>query len=151
VSANGSAVVAMIYLYYTSYNIAWSGLLVGYTVEILPFSMRAKGMCYMFAMVDVALFFNTYVNPIALNHIGWKYYIVYCVWLAAELIFVFFFYIETKNTPLEEIAKHFDGDAALVGGAVATEKGRILEHEIHEKDHEKAVTNVHEHEEKVGL
>jgi hypothetical protein len=31
----------------------------------------------MFAFVDVALFFNTYVNPIALDDIGWKYYIVY--------------------------------------------------------------------------
>ncbi|KAF2192874.1 MFS transporter [Zopfia rhizophila CBS 207.26] len=151
IKGNGSAVVAMIYLYYTSYNVAWSGLLVGYTVEILPFSIRAKGMCYMFAFVDIALFFNTYVNPIALNHIKWRYYIVYCVWLAAELIFVYFFYIETCNTPLEEIAKHFDGDAALIGGFAATEKGRILEQEIHAKDHKEATTNVHEHEEKVGL
>lgn len=77
IKANGNAVVAMIYLYYTFYNIAWSGLLVGYTVEILPFSMRAKGMCYMFACVDIALFFNTYINPIALDNIAWKYYIVY--------------------------------------------------------------------------
>ncbi|KAJ4298828.1 hypothetical protein N0V90_004070 [Kalmusia sp. IMI 367209] len=134
VKANGSAVVFMIFLYYTFYNIAWSGLLVGYTVEILPFSIRAKGMCYMFAFVDVALFFNTYINPIALEHIAWKYYIVYCVWLAFELVVVYFFYIETKNTPLEEIARHFDGDAALVGGAAATEKGRIIENEIHEKE-----------------
>ncbi|KAF2260666.1 MFS transporter [Lojkania enalia] len=144
IEANGSAVVAMIFLYYTCYNSAWSGLLVGYTVEILPFSLRAKGMCYMFAMVDLALFFNTYVNPVALDHIEWKYYIVYCVWLAAELTFVYFFYIETKNTPLEEIAKHFDGDAALIGGAAATEKGRILEHDIHEKGTTTATTEVHE-------
>ncbi|KAF2279110.1 hexose transporter protein [Westerdykella ornata] len=143
VKANGSAVVAMIFLYYTFYNMAWSGLLVGYTVEILPFSLRAKGMCYMFAFVDVALFFNTYVNPIALEDIHWKYYIVYCVWLAFELTFVWFYYIETKNTPLEEIAKHFDGDAALVGGAAATEKGRVLEQEIHEKE------AVGEHQEKI--
>lgn len=134
VKANGSAVVFMIFLYYTFYNLAWSGLLVGYTVEILPYSLRAKGMCYMFAMVDIALFFNTYVNPIALDHIHWRYYIVYCAWLAAELVFVWFFYIETKNTPLEEIAKHFDGDAALVGGVAATEKGRIIETEIHDKE-----------------
>jgi hypothetical protein len=77
VKANGSAVVFMIFLYYTFYNLAWSGLLVGYTVEILPYSLRAKGMCYMFAMLDIALFFNTYVNPTALDKLGWKYYIVY--------------------------------------------------------------------------
>lgn len=153
VNANGSAVVAMIYLYYTFYNMAWSGLLVGYTVEILPFSIRAKGMCYVFVMVDLALFFNTYVNPIALDHIGWKYYIVYCVWLAAEFIFVYIFYIETRNTPLEEIAKHFDGDSALVGGAAATDKGRMLEARVQEKADKEARTDVSDvrHEENVGL
>lgn len=36
---------------------------------------------------------------------------------------MYFFYVETRNTPLEEIAKHFDGDSALVGGAAATDKG----------------------------
>lgn len=30
----GTAVVAMIFIYYTCYNLAWSGLLIGYTVEI---------------------------------------------------------------------------------------------------------------------
>jgi hypothetical protein len=72
-----------------------------------------------------------------------------CVWLAFELIFVYFFYIETKNTPLEEIAKHFDGDAALVGGTAGTEKGRIIEAEIHEKEHKDAA--VHVQEERAGL
>ena len=76
---------------------------------------------------------------------------IQCVWLAAELAFVFKFYIETKNTPLEEIAKHFDGDSALVGGADASGKGRILQQEIHEKDRKEAHENVTAHEERVGL
>jgi sugar porter (SP) family MFS transporter len=130
----GNAVVAMIFIYYCFYNMAWSGLLVGYSAEILPYSIRAKGMTLMFLMVDIALFLyvpfpsvpdeigpiamlihtpsNQYVNPIALGHIKWKYYIVYDVWLAVELVVVYFFYIETRYTPLEEIAKHFDGDVS---------------------------------------
>lgn len=83
-------------------------------------------MTIMFLCVDIALFFNSYVNPIALDNIKWKYYIFYCCWLAVELIVVYFFYIETRNTPLEEIAKHFDGDAAVVAGGAATEKGAAL-------------------------
>jgi len=78
----------------------------------------------MFLAVDLALFFNTYVNPVALNKLGWKYYIVYDCWLAFELMVVYFFYIETRNTPLEEIVKYFDGEEALLGGDLATEKGR---------------------------
>ncbi|KAF2842908.1 hexose transporter protein [Patellaria atrata CBS 101060] len=128
--AAGNAVIVMIYIYYLFYNLAWSGLLVGYTVEILPYNIRAKGMTVMFLMVDIALFFNQYVNPIALDHIHWKYYIVYCVWLGVELFVVWKYYIETRNTPLEEIAKHFDGDAAVVGGAAASEKGRHLANEL---------------------
>jgi len=37
---------------------------------------------------------------------------VYDVWIVIELIVVYFFYIETRYTPLEEIAKHFDGEVS---------------------------------------
>lgn len=120
----GKVVIAFIFLYFTCYNLAWSGLLVGYTVEILPFEIRAKGMAVVFFFVNLALFFNNYVNPIAMDAINWKYYIVYCCWLAVELAFVYFFFVETRYTPLEEIAKYFDGDEARVGGAAATDVAR---------------------------
>jgi len=116
----GRAVVALIFLYYTMYNLAWSGLLVGYTVEILPYEIRARGMAIMFLFVNLALFFNNYVNPVALTEINWKYYIVYCCWLTVEFIVVYFLFVETRYTPLEEIAKYFDGDEAKVGGEAAT-------------------------------
>lgn len=80
----------------------------------------------MFLFIDLALFFNSYVNPVALDALNWKYYIVYDVWLFIELVVVYFFYIETRNTPLEEIVKYFDGDAALLGGDLATEKARQI-------------------------
>jgi hypothetical protein len=67
----------MIYLYYCFYNIAWPGLLVSYTVEICPYNGHAKGMCVVCVAIDAALFFNTYINPIALSHIHCKYYIVF--------------------------------------------------------------------------
>lgn len=125
-----NAVIAMIFLYYLAYNSAWSGLLLGYTTEILPYNIRAKGLTVMFLCVDLALFFNQYINPIALGAIGWKYYIFYCCWLAVELTVVWFFYIETRHTPLEEIAKHFDGDNAVVAGGNASEKGAALAAEM---------------------
>ncbi|CAD0084194.1 unnamed protein product [Aureobasidium vineae] len=114
--ASANSVVAFIFIYYVFYNIAFSGLLVGYSVEILPYNIRAKGMTLMFLCVDLALFFNQYVNPVALKHIQWKYYIVYCVWLGFELFI--------------EIAKYFDGEDAVVGGAAATEKGKVLAAEM---------------------
>jgi hypothetical protein len=80
----------------------------------------------MFFCVDASLFFNSYVNPIALDKMNWKYYIVYDVWLAFELLIVYFFWVETRNTPLEEIVKLFDGDEALLGGHLATGKAKKL-------------------------
>lgn len=80
----------------------------------------------MFLAVDLALFFNSYVNPVALSALNWKYYIVYDVWLFVELLVVYFFYIETRNTPLEEIVKYFDGEQALLGGDLATDKARAI-------------------------
>ncbi|OJJ45280.1 hypothetical protein ASPZODRAFT_69557 [Penicilliopsis zonata CBS 506.65] len=125
-SAAANAEIAFIFIYYCCYDCAWTGLLVGYSVEILPYRIRAKGMVMMFLSVDAALFFNTYVNPIALNHLDWKYYIVYDVWLFVELLVVYFCYVETRNTPLEEIVRFFDGDGALLGGDLATTKSRQL-------------------------
>jgi hypothetical protein len=115
IQAAGNAVIAMLVLYGFSYSIAWSGLLVAYAVEIVPYALRAKGLAIMFFCVNAALFFNNYVNPIALQAIRWKYYIVYDCWLFVELLTVYFFYPETKGPTLEEMAKIFDGDEAIVG------------------------------------
>lgn len=71
-------VLVMIFIYYAFYNIALSPHLVSYTVEILPFNIRAKGLVIMALAVNISLIFNQYVNPIALDSLGWKYYIVYC-------------------------------------------------------------------------
>lgn len=37
----------------------------------------------------------------------------YTIWDLCELVFVWFFYVETKGPTLEEIARIFDGDGAV--------------------------------------
>jgi hypothetical protein len=135
VKAAGNAVIAMLVLYGFSYSLAWSGLLVAYAVEICPYYLRAKGLAIMFLCVNAALFFNNYVNPIAFGAITWRYYIVYDVWLLFELGTVFFFYPETKDTLLEEMARIFDGETAAVGDVdmdIVREKNQIA---IEESEH----------------
>lgn len=58
----------------------------------------------------IALMFNSFVNPIALSHIGWKYYIVYCVILLLLLVIIFLFFPETRGYSLEELAQVFESD-----------------------------------------
>ncbi|KAK2768661.1 hypothetical protein FQN54_000517 [Arachnomyces sp. PD_36] len=114
--AAGRAVIAMIWTHGFTYAFAWSGLLVAYTVEILPFKIRAKGLMIMNLAIQVALTINNYANPEGFLHLqpNYKFYIIYTVWIAFELIFVFFLYVETKGPTLEEIAKIFDGPNADV-------------------------------------
>jgi MFS family permease len=137
------AVLVFIFLYYIAYNIGFSGMLVSYSSEILPYRLRAKGLTLMFFCVDLSLWFNQYVNPIALQNIQWKYYIVYCVFLLFEIFVVWKYYIETKEIPLEEIVKKFDGDSAVLGGAAASEKIQQITGQATESSHfdgEKAIT-----------
>ncbi|KAG0647662.1 Lactose permease [Hyphodiscus hymeniophilus] len=126
----GYVMIAMLFVFQFFHDFAWSGLLIGYTVEILPYSIRSKGMSVMLMSVALGLFFSNYVNPIGIAAISWKFYICYLVWLTIQCFVVYFFYIETKNTTLEEIAKHFDGENALVGGPAATERARELEEKL---------------------
>ncbi|KAK5131131.1 hypothetical protein LTR08_001279 [Meristemomyces frigidus] len=121
--AAGSAVVAFIFLYSTCYAFAWNGLLTAYTVEILPYSIRAKGLMLVNFFVQVALVVNQYANPVGLEklHPQYTFYVIYCCWLLFELVIVYFFYVETKGPTLEEVAKIFDGQDANVGVADVSE------------------------------
>ncbi|KAJ6626175.1 hexose transporter [Mycena sp. CBHHK59/15] len=131
--------IALQFLYAAAYNLAFSPLIVTYCLEILPYNIRAKGFNIFNFTISVALVFNQYVNPIALVALNWKYYVVYCVWLVCEVVFLYFYLIETKNHTLEETAAIFDGKARTeqivdsaaaharvmkeLGGDVSTEKG----------------------------
>lgn len=96
----GIAVICFFWFHGVAYAFAWSGLLIAYTVEILPFKLRAKGMLIMNIAVNVALVMNNQVNPIPMDGVWkgteWKLYCVYTAWIAVELVVVYFFYVETK-------------------------------------------------------
>jgi len=111
--AAGNSVVAFIFLFGMSYSIAYSPLIVTYTVEILPYRLRAKGLSVFGFAITLSLVFNQYINPIALAALGWKYYIVYVAWIAVELVVIFLYLVETKGLTLEETAALFDGADAV--------------------------------------
>lgn len=73
------------------------------------------------------LFFNQFVDNTAIENIQWKFYLVFVVFLVIEAIVVYFFYIETRHVPLEEVAKLFDGDnvAAIIKAEMDANDGKI--------------------------
>jgi len=106
-------VMAAVFIFNGFYAIAYTPLLVSYTVEITPYGIRTKVFAIMNVSVTSSLIFNQYVNPIALDALKWKYYIVYIAWLVFELAFIWKFLVETKGRSLEETAALFDGEEAV--------------------------------------
>jgi hypothetical protein len=50
---------------------------VAYPIEILPYRIRANGLMVQSLATNLALFFGQYVNPIGIDHAGWKFYFLY--------------------------------------------------------------------------
>ncbi|CAI5759396.1 unnamed protein product [Candida verbasci] len=104
-------VLAFIFLFYFCYNAGCNGAPFLYVTEILPYSHRAKGLNLFSGLNNLFIIYNGFVNPVAMDAIEWKYYIVYCCILACEVVIVYFFYVETATySTLEEISAAFGDD-----------------------------------------
>lgn len=108
----GKGVVAMIYLYSGFYHIA-SPVVSTYVMEICPYNLRGQGATIYQLMGNLILLFNNYVNNVAMNAITWRYYIVWCIWLAVQFNIVLFIFPETKGLGLEEVAAVFGEDITM--------------------------------------
>ncbi|KAF8841549.1 general substrate transporter [Paxillus ammoniavirescens] len=107
---SSQAVLLFIFLHSAAYNLGFNALTYTFLVELFPFHVRARGITIFQWWGRAAGFFNQFVNPIGLHSAGWKYYIVYCVWLAFEVVFVYCMFPETSNRTLEELAFLYEED-----------------------------------------
>jgi hypothetical protein len=118
-------------------------------------------------MLTVA--FNQFINPVAIDAIGWWYYVFYCAWLVVELVFVVTCIVETRGTAdqlphphrvanwllgrtLEETAALFDGDEqpqdlVAMGGDAATQtmtNRHVRLFDLERKPSQKKIVEFHE-------
>ncbi|KAH7414401.1 sugar transporter [Phaeosphaeria sp. MPI-PUGE-AT-0046c] len=125
----GVAVIPFIFIFYAGYDIALTPFLSAYPCEIWQFSLRSRGLAVTWISAFAGLFFNVFVNAIALDAIGWKYYFVFIVVLAVMVITVYFAYPETRGHTLEQIAVIFDGEVAAPAVDLVLEKVEITHKE----------------------
>lgn len=118
--AAAHAVIAMLFIFYFFYNLAFNALLYSYPVEILPYPIRAKGFSILMFFGKAAVFVNVFLNPIGMQALGWKYYGVYVGVLAVEVVLIWKLFVETKGPSLEAIAARFDGDKTAVDSETLT-------------------------------
>lgn len=110
--------VVFLFLYNAAFNVACNPLLYCYTTEILPYSIRTRGLALQILVSQVALTVNQYVNPIALARIGYYYFIFYLGVLILSTIFIYFVFPETKGSTLEELGMLFEDKRPIEGKIV---------------------------------
>lgn len=109
----GVAVIVFLFVFFGFYSSALTPYLFAYPAEVLQYSLRARGMALLTWLTSIALIFNIWINPIALESIGWRLYLVYIGVLVLILINFHFAYPETKGRTIEEVAEIFDGHSVL--------------------------------------
>ncbi|WRT70418.1 uncharacterized protein IL334_007416 [Kwoniella shivajii] len=129
-----NAGVAFIFLFGCAYSFIYTPLTATYCAEVLANHTRAKGMGIHVIMSNCANLYNTYVTAIALDSIGWKYYILFVALNLFYSVMWFFFGIETRGRTLEELDAVFDAKwppkAALKKATMVDREGHLegLEH-----------------------
>ncbi|EMC95461.1 hypothetical protein BAUCODRAFT_542108 [Baudoinia panamericana UAMH 10762] len=111
-SGAGYAVIAFIFIGSAFYSTTWNGILTGYTVECMSYDVRSKLIVSQNFLVQASITGFNYLNPVALQNIGWKYYVVIDVIIVVAWVVVYFTYPETSKITLEEVSTIFDGERA---------------------------------------
>lgn len=108
-----AGIVAMVFIFGLFYNIAMNPLPIAYLLEVLPYTLRAKGLTAFNLAQYCSSMFNGFVNPVALEALRWKYYVVFVCALVLWFAIIFFTFPETRGMTLEEVSQIFDGARAL--------------------------------------
>lgn len=101
------ASIVFVWLYLGTFNLA-NPILYSYPAEVQTFSMRSKGMLVWNAVTQIEYVYTAFVDAVALEAIGYKYYAVYIPLVVIQWFLLKFFMVETFGYTLEEISYAFD-------------------------------------------
>lgn len=118
VSAATYIMIVMIYIFCVAYSMSWGPVCWNYIAEISSNRLReyaiASGSATQWA-------FNCMISkvvPIAIDNLGWRVFLMFCIFNFAGVVYTYFFVLETKGLSLEEMDALFGAEAAIdVDGA----------------------------------
>ncbi|KAI1629151.1 general substrate transporter [Exophiala viscosa] len=105
--------VAAAYLFIAVYGMGIDVAGVVFYSELFPNHLRAKGIALSIGTIALTDLVYLQVAATAFANIGWKFYLVFIIISGLGTFFVYFFLPETKNIPLEEMAKLFGDEVAV--------------------------------------
>lgn len=101
-------VILSIYLYGVCFASGMTPCQALYPTECLENRTRAKGTSVKFLFVNIAMIVNTYGVSVGIAEIKWRLYLVYVVWIAFEIVAIYFTFPETAGKTLEELTEIFE-------------------------------------------
>ncbi|GFZ51206.1 LOW QUALITY PROTEIN: hypothetical protein JCM24511_08964 [Saitozyma sp. JCM 24511] len=120
--AMGTAAIPFLFVFNGFYDIAWT--------PITPYHLRTKALSIFMITQNIGAAFNTFVNPIALASLQWRYYGVYIALDFGWLAFIYFLFPETKNLTIEEVSLVFDYDRKGAREKAALEAEQVIDKEF---------------------
>jgi sugar porter (SP) family MFS transporter len=126
VSPASIAMVVMIYLYVIGYSASWGPIPWVYLSEIFPTRLRSYGVGMGAATQWLFNFVITEVTPSAVNHIGWRTFLMFGIFCLSMGVWVFFFVKETRGRSLEDMD-------ILFGTVNAEQRAEDVEKVLHKK------------------
>jgi hypothetical protein len=101
------ATVVLVWIFLGTFNFT-NPILWSYPAEVQTYSMRSKGLLVWNTISQIQTIYVVFVDSIALNAIGWKYYIVYMPLVIIQWILIKIFMVETHGYTLEEVGFAFE-------------------------------------------
>ncbi|CBF73852.1 hypothetical protein AN8084.2 [Aspergillus nidulans FGSC A4] len=112
ISSPTAASIAMIYLEAASYNMSWGPVPWLYMSEIFPTRIREIGIAVGTATQWLFNFVFSQATPHAVNNMGWRTFLMFCIFNWAIVVYVFLFIRETTGKSLEEMEDVFKSNIA---------------------------------------
>ncbi|VDB99738.1 unnamed protein product [Peniophora sp. CBMAI 1063] len=105
-----NAVVICVIIYNAFFGYSWGPIPWLYPPEILPLTVRAKGVSLSTATNWAFNFLVGEGTPLLQDVIGWRLYPMHGFFCACSFVLVYFLYPETRGVPLEEMDAVFGED-----------------------------------------
>ncbi|KAE8143440.1 general substrate transporter [Aspergillus pseudotamarii] len=105
----GIVVVVMVYLFFIVFAFAWQSIPFLYPAEILSLKYRARFYGLSNGCNWAINYVIVLITPIGISEIGWRLYVIFAVFNFVNGLVVYFFFVETARSSLEELDLFFIG------------------------------------------
>ncbi|KAL5335051.1 general substrate transporter [Aspergillus crustosus] len=118
--------IAFIYLFGIIFSFGWTPLQSMYIAECLTTTTRAKGTAVGNLASSISSVIIQYSSGPAFENIQYYFYLVFVFWDLVEIVFMWFFFPETKDRTLEELEEVFSAPDPVKRSSVKRDAGTVL-------------------------